>query len=204
VSGAGGAGQRREATPPRPGPCLPAGAWTARRCPGRQYRRRGEPTAAARRSHNGSTRCAYCQREPPLSYLTDLAPRRDPSAARWSMSLTRCRHAAARAGRCRGAPSKGLPPRRTSGFAAPRPGLLVSGLDALPSGYNSRPGSAALLRKVGAAEVPERSQHILPANSERLPVVPIHGCHVRRSSGSGRALEAMSRDSRRARGKRAT
>src|SRR5580700_10275200 len=83
-------------------------------------------------------------------------------------------------------------------------GLLVSGLDALPSGYNSRPGSAALLRKVGAAEVPERSQHILPANSERLPVVPIHGCHVRRSSGSGRALEAMSRDSRRARGKRAT
>lgn len=82
VSGAGGAGQRREATPPRPGPCLPAGAWTARRRPGRQYRRPGEPTAAARRSHSGSTRCAYCQREPPLSYLTDLAPRRDPSAAR--------------------------------------------------------------------------------------------------------------------------
>jgi len=47
-----GAGQRREATPPRPGPCLPAGAWTARRRPGAgtggrvsRQQPRGAPTA---------------------------------------------------------------------------------------------------------------------------------------------------------------
>ena len=167
MSGAGGAGQRREATPPRPGPCLPAGAWTARRRPGRQYRRRGEPTVAARRSHSGSNRCAYCQREPPLSYLTDLAPRRDPSAARWSMSLTRCRHAAARAGRCRGAPSKGLPPRRTSGFAAPRPGSwLAAWTRCRPATTAGRDRLPCYARWARQRSLSDRSTASLPTRSD--------------------------------------